>query len=89
MRFSEERLRHLSHLIIDSLARQGLVEVSSPEGLIRTLQKKLFDYFHTDDAIDEKVRAKIASLKRQVQEGSSEWDILYRKYTEEESNRHR
>ena len=38
-----------------------------------------------DDMIDALVRRKIASLKRGVPEGGNEWDILYRKYYEEEA----
>jgi hypothetical protein len=35
------------------------------------------------------VRRKLESLKRGVLEGSSEWDVLYRKYYEEEVAKHR
>ncbi len=36
------------------------------------------------DAIDVAARRKIASLKRGVVEGSAEWNILYRRYRDEE-----
>ena len=42
-----------------------------------------------DDVIDRLVRDKIASLKRGVPVGTSEWEILYRKYYEEEAARRR
>jgi hypothetical protein len=42
-----------------------------------------------DDMIDSLVRQKIASLKRGVPVGGNEWDILYRKYYEEEVARRR
>jgi hypothetical protein len=35
------------------------------------------------------VRRKIESQKRPIVEGSDEWDVLYRKYYEEEVGRHR
>jgi len=46
---------------------------------------RLFE--RAQDQIDDEVRNKIASLKRGVQEGSREWDILYKKYYEEEAQR--
>ena len=42
-----------------------------------------------DEAIDLAVRQKIETQKRGIPEGSEEWDILYRKYFEEESARRR
>ena len=42
-----------------------------------------------DEAIDALVRRKIESQKRPIPEGSDEWDVLYRKYYEEEVARHR
>lgn len=49
----------------------------------------LHDFFQGDDPIDEIVRRKIASLSRHVPPGSREWDILYRKYFEEETRKQR
>ena len=36
----------------------------------------------------EKVRRKIESQKRNIPEGSAEWDILFKKYYEEELTAH-
>ena len=49
----------------------------------------LRDFFQREDHIDEMVRQKIASLSRSVPPGSREWDVLYRKYFEEESRKQR
>ncbi|MBI2347945.1 MAG: DUF507 family protein [Deltaproteobacteria bacterium] len=42
-----------------------------------------------EDRVDEVVRQKIQSLSRPVPPGSREWDILYRKYLEEELKKHK
>ena len=42
----------------------------------------------SDELIDAAVRRKLETQKR-IMEGSEEWDVLYRKYYEEEQNRHR
>jgi hypothetical protein len=49
----------------------------------------LHDFFQSEDAVDDVVRRKIQSLSRHVPAGSREWDILYRKYFEEESRKQR
>jgi hypothetical protein len=36
-----------------------------------------------EEQVDTEVRAKIASQKKEILEGSEEWDILYRKYYQE------
>jgi len=37
--------------------------------------------------VDTEVRKKISSQKKEVLEGSEEWDVLYRKYYAEEMRR--
>jgi len=37
-----------------------------------------------EEAVDAGARRKIESQQRRIPEGSAEWDILYRKYYEEE-----
>jgi hypothetical protein len=39
------------------------------------------------NALDRAVRSRIASLQRTVPEGGREWEVLYRKYSEELSRR--
>jgi len=36
------------------------------------------------DQLDRKAREKITSQKKHIEEGSQEWEILYRKYYNEE-----
>ena len=47
----------------------------------------LREFFSREDRLDEIVRQKIQSLSRPIPPGSREWDILYRKYREEEIKR--
>jgi hypothetical protein len=49
----------------------------------------LTGYFDRDSRLDEIVRQKIRSLSRPVPPGSREWEILYRKYREEEMKKHK
>jgi uncharacterized protein len=49
----------------------------------------LAEHFQIDDKIDAFVRRKIASLSRRVVPDSTEWDVLYRRYFEEERRKRR
>ena len=48
------------------------------------MRKVLEDLFLQEARIDQSARQKIESQKRTILEGSQEWDILYRKYYNEE-----
>ncbi len=87
MRISEERISHLAHLIWDGLYDDDLVDYPDEEKTLQTIKVAIQDYFKVDDDMDEKVREKIGSLSKKVNEGSPEWEILYKKYYEEEANR--
>ncbi len=90
MRLSEDRISHLSHLILDKLVRDRSVDVLQPEAkLLREIKRTISDELKYEDEADEAARRTIQSLSRKVPEGSREWDVLYRKYFEEEMNRRR
>jgi hypothetical protein len=90
MRLSEDRISHLSHLILDKLVQDRNVDViKEEERLLREIKRTLTDELKYEDEADSAARKTIQSLSRRVPEGSREWDVLYRKYFEEEMNRRR
>lgn len=84
MRLSEDRISHLAHLISDGIWKDDLVDYRSEEKALLEIKKAITDYFKVEDEADTIARNKIRSLSRDVPEGSREWDILYKKYFEEE-----
>ncbi len=84
MKFSDDRISHLAHLIHKGLSKDQLVTYTDEDKAHREIKKTLIEYLKVEDAADEAARAKIVSLKRGVAEGSREWEVLYRKYFEEE-----
>jgi hypothetical protein len=84
VKFSEDRISHLAHIIHKGLTRDGLVTYTDADHAHREIKKTLIDYLKVEDLADQAAREKIASLKRGVLEGSREWEVLYRKYFEEE-----
>ena len=87
-RASEGRLSTFAHLLLDAVKKGPEVADLRPDRLVLTeIKAALTDFFNVDDALDAKVRRKIASLSRRVPEGSGEWDVLYRQYLEEEKRK--
>jgi uncharacterized protein len=89
IRLSESRISHLAHLVLDGVRTADLAEFSVEGRALAETKQVLHDFFQREDHIDEIVRQKINSLSRHVPPGSREWDILYRKYFEEESRKQR
>jgi hypothetical protein len=80
----------MSHLILGHLDRDDGVEYfDDPQEIRQTIVKIIMDEMKNDEAIDALVRKKLESQKRVIVEGSDEWDVLYRRYFEEEIARHR
>jgi uncharacterized protein len=90
MKLSREKVLHLSHLILAQLEEDDGVEyfVETQE-LRQEIVKLVEGEVRADEMIDALVRRKIESQKRPIPEGSDEWDVLYRKYYEEEQAKHR
>ncbi|MFN7729622.1 MAG: DUF507 family protein [Bdellovibrio sp.] len=87
MIISEDRQGHLALLINDAVYNDDLVDFTDEDMALRVTKKAIAEFVKEDADIDLKAREKVASLKRNVLEGSPEWDIMYRKYYEEERNR--
>jgi hypothetical protein len=90
VKLSREKILKLSHVILDQLNRDEDVEYfADPQEIRGEIVKLISDEMKTDEAIDAIVRRKIETQKRTIVEGSDEWEVLYRKYYEEEVGRHR
>ena len=90
MKLSREKVLRLSHLILNYLKSDDEIEYfADPQEIRQEVVRLISEELRTDEAIDALVRKKIETQKRTILEGSDEWEILYRKYYEEESARHR
>jgi uncharacterized protein len=74
---------------VDALREGGLADLPDERRVLAETKQVLSDFFEGEDHISEIVRQKIQSLSRNVPPGSREWDILYRKYFEEEIRKQR
>ena len=86
-RLSDNRVAALSRLLLRTLSPEG--EILSERAALVEAKRLLSEHFQRDEKIDEIVRRKIASLSRRVVPGSTEWEVLYRRYFEEEIRKHK
>jgi len=86
---SEDKASHLSHVILQAVKKSVLVTVKGDEArILKDIKRVLAAELTQEEDIDRKVKAKLGSYSRGLIEGSSEWDVLYRKTFEEETRKH-
>ena len=85
MRLSRDKVNKLAHVVTDAVADMKQVEFREDRNSIRLEVRRVLEELLTQEAkIDQAARQKIENQKRTILEGSQEWDILYRKYYNEE-----
>jgi hypothetical protein len=85
MQISEDRVSHLAHKVIDRLWKSDLVDFPDEPRALQQVKLSIADYFTASEEIDLAVRKKLASYSQAKVPGSREWEILYRKFYEEEA----
>jgi uncharacterized protein len=90
VKLSRDKVVRLSHLIFNEFNNDEEIEFfAEPSEIRQEIFKMIEGEMKADEAIDALVRRKIETQKRAIVEGSDEWEVLYRKYYEEEAARHR
>jgi hypothetical protein len=89
MIISEERQTHFAHILIDGLWGDESIEFDedAEDQVIRQTKRLINQWVQEQGDVDETVRQKISSLKRELPEGSPEWKVMYTKYYNEEMSR--
>lgn len=84
MKLSEARVLFLARESLNRLRDEGLAEISNFPVALRQAREIIAEFNEQGDEVDAVVRRKIASIKRGVVEGSNEWNILFKRYRDEE-----
>ena len=88
MRINPDKLNKLAHTVADTLAEIDQVGFLEDRNTIRQEARKALEHLFTEETkIDQAARLKISSQRKIIQEGTQEWDILYRKYYNDEVRR--
>jgi len=85
VRVSRDKVNKLAKAVLDALTTLDDVEfIEDPNTIRGEARKILEELFKAEETNDAAARLKIESQKRIITEGTQEWDILYRKYYNEE-----
>jgi len=85
VRLSRDKVNKLAHSVADALTAMEQVDfIEDPNTIRMEARRILEDLLAAEEKIDKAARQKIESQRRTITEGTQEWDILYRKYYNEE-----
>jgi hypothetical protein len=88
MRLTREKIVRISHQLVDLLVQSNEVEFVEDRDTIRQhMVQTMTNILREEEKIEIEVRKKISSQKKEILEGSEEWDVLFRKYYSEELRR--
>jgi hypothetical protein len=84
-RLSREKVNYLSKRVLELLTKSDNVEfLDDPNEIRLTVVRTFEEEMKLYELLDKRAMDKIKSQKKPIEEGSREWDILYRKYYNEE-----
>ncbi len=85
MKLSRDKVNDLSHKIVAMMRKSRLFRLKrDPNDVRLEIVREMTDLLVKEERVDRAAREKIRSQKREIPEGSEEWDLLHRKYYAEE-----
>jgi len=88
MRLSDDKISHLTHVVLKGLLEKKAITPLEDEGQIRRdIRRVVVRELKIADGIDEIVRKKLQSYSKKIYEGGSEWEVLYNKFFDEEASK--
>ena len=88
MRLSDDKVSHLTHVVLKGLIEKEALAPRVDEGQIRReMRRVVVNELKLADSIDEAVKRKLQSYSKKIYEGTSEWEVMYNKFFEEETSK--
>ena len=85
MKLSRDKINDISHKIVAELRKSRDFRIKRPPNDVRLeLVKVVTDLLMTEDKVDRAARTKIRTQKREISEGTEEWELLHKRYYAEE-----
>jgi len=84
-KLSREKINFMAREILNALNANEQVEfLDDPNEIRLVIVKSIEEEMKLYESLDKKAIDKIQSQKKAIEEGSREWEILYRKYYNDE-----
>ena len=85
MKLSRDKINDLSHKIVAALRKSRDFRLKrDPNDVRLEMVKAITELLQTEEKVDKAARTKIRTQKREIAEGTEEWDLLHRRYYAEE-----
>jgi len=85
MKLSRDKVTDISHKLVPALRRLREVRLKKDPNEVRLdLVRAMIEVLQMEDRADRTARQKIRSQKREVPEGTEEWDLMHKRYYAEE-----
>ena len=85
MKLSRDKINDISHKIVAALRKSREFRLKrDPNDVRLELVKVVTDLLQTEEKVDRAARTKIRTQKREISEGTEEWDLLHKRYYAEE-----
>jgi len=85
MKLSRDKINDISHKVVSALRKSREFRLKrDPNDVRLELVKVMTELLQTEEKVDRAARTKIRSQKREISEGTEEWELLHRRYYAEE-----
>jgi uncharacterized protein len=85
MKLSRDKITDMSHKIVSALRKSRDLRLKKDPNEVRLeVVRAMTDLLVAEEKVDRAARQKIRTQKRDIPEGSEEWDLLHRRYYSEE-----
>ena len=85
MKLSRDKINDISHKVVAALRKSRDFRLKrDPNDVRLELVKVMTEILQTEDKVDKAARTKIRTQKKEIAEGTEEWDLLHRRYYAEE-----
>ena len=85
MKLSRDKINDISHKIVSALRKNRNIRMRRPDNEVRlAIVGAITEILSIEDKVDKAARTKIRSQKKEIPEGTEEWDILHRRYYADE-----
>jgi hypothetical protein len=86
MKLSRDKVTDISHKLVDMLrkSRELRLKEKNPNNIRLEIVRLMTELLTAEEKVDRTARLKIRSQKREIPEGTEEWDLLHRRYYSEE-----
>lgn len=86
MKLSRDKVTDISHKLVEMLRKNHDLRMKdkNTNNVRLEIVRVMTDFLTTEDKVDRAARDKIRTQKRDIPEGTEEWDLLHQRYYSEE-----